>query len=43
MGMKVSIGVCLFSVHLVGKGTIRLTRDEDIQKRKRIIYVGFPW
>ena len=41
MGMKVSIGVCLFLVHMVDHGTIWLRRDENIQKRKRIFLFEF--
>jgi hypothetical protein len=41
MGMKVSFGVSLFSIDLVGKGAIKLMRNENIQKGKRVIILDF--
>jgi hypothetical protein len=41
LSMQVRVSVCLFSVNLVGEGTIWHTRDEDAHKGKRIILLYF--
>jgi hypothetical protein len=41
MGMKVSFGLILFSIDLVGKGAIELIRNGNIQKWKRDMISDF--
>jgi hypothetical protein len=40
-GMKVSIGMSLLPVNLVGKGAIRKMRDKNIQKGDRVVLLDF--
>jgi hypothetical protein len=41
LGMEVPVYVSLFPINLVGKGTIRKSGKESIQKRKRILLLDF--
>jgi hypothetical protein len=41
MGMKVLVHVIHFPIDFMGKSSIRLTRDENIKKRKRVICLNF--
>jgi hypothetical protein len=42
LGMKVSVSMSLFVINLVGKGTIREARDENIEERGGICPSPFP-
>jgi hypothetical protein len=41
VGMKVSFGASLFSIDLVGKGTIRSMGDENIKEGKSVLIFNF--
>jgi hypothetical protein len=39
--MKVSMGMSLFTIDLVGKETMRLTNNNDIKQREGVKLLGF--
>ena len=41
LGMKVSVSMSLFSLNLVGKGTIREVRDENMKKGEEFFLFHF--
>jgi hypothetical protein len=41
MGMKVLVRVIYFPINFMGKSSIRLTQDENIKKRKRVLCLNF--
>jgi len=41
MGMKVLVRVIYFPINFMCKSSIRLTQDENIKKRKRVICLNF--